>query len=828
MVLYLALTACKKPVQEPIYHDYPELVISSEWLDFGELEQGETEVRTFTISNTGDLPMGVSAIYEGKGMEENFEVSWDKENIVCPAAAEDTGASTQGDDEGDDEGAEGPVPPEPTISISATDEDGDGTAEVDFGDVPAGDNSVNYVTIENTGTDPLTLTAVSLANQGVGFSLLAEIGGTVLANGEKENLYIQYDAATVDPVQTQLIIVSDDPAQGILTVDLLANQLEDTGEPVDTNDPDDTGEPSDDTGDSDVSDVLFVLDKDCRIPIDVTYTPVGADSIYGSLIIETKSDTGGDELFHADLDRTRAIVYLEGESLYGEPRVVVRPRTVDFGHVWTELEEVRYIEVANIGDGDLTLTDPLLDDNCSDAFSITWNYTDEETGTKVLPGGHATLLEVTFSPMDTSGAYCVLTVNSDDAENPEVNVTLQGNAGKDPENEPPTVIIREPDPGFVHMTNAPIPLELNIFDVNQPATSLLCKVRSAVQLSATLTDCQATDSSGHVMVDVPMDELDPGVDTLLVQVVDTSQAASYASISIVYLTGIPDSDDDGDGYGDFDTGLSEDCDDSDINTYPRAAEIFDGLDNDCDLLIDEGTPGSDDDGDSFTEAEGDCDDADADSYPGAPESPDHRDNNCDGVIDEATTLYDDDGDGYAEVNNDCHDGDPNINPGGLEICDNLDNDCNGKVDDGCVELNSEPLVVGGIWMSQTACEPGEQVQMTMFVYDADGQELSYVWTPGQDAVIDNLLAERVNWTAPSKELVGDGVVVQVYAVAQDEDQHQVWDFAEIAVYPEDTLYQQYVEIILVEPESNCSVAGGAAGLSLALAGLAAALRRRED
>ena len=57
-----------------------------------------------------------------------------------------------------------------------------------------------------------------------------------------------------------------------------------------------------------------------------------------------------------------------------------------------------------------------------------------------------------------------------------------------------------------HLSNSQIPLELNIFDVNQPATSLLCKVRSAVQLSATLTDCQATDSSGHVMVDVPMEE----------------------------------------------------------------------------------------------------------------------------------------------------------------------------------------------------------------------------------------------------------------------------------------------------------------------------------
>ena len=162
-----------------------------------------------------------------------------------------------------------------------------------------------------------------------------------------------------------------------------------------------------------------------------------------------------------------------------------------------------------------------------------------------------------------------------------------------------------------------------------------------------------------------------------------------------------------------------------------------------------------------------------------------------------------------------------MNPGGKEVCDNLDNDCNGKVDDSCIELNSDPIVVGGIKMSQTACEPGEQVQLSMFVYDSDGQETSYVWTAG-----DNLLAATVNWTAPTAENVGDGTVVQVYAVAQDEDQHQVWDFAEIAVYPEDKLYQQYVEVILVEPESKCSVVGAAGGLGLALSGLMAALRRR--
>lgn len=41
----------------------------------------------------------------------------------------------------------------------------------------------------------------------------------------------------------------------------------------------------------------------------------------------------------------------------------------------------------------------------------------------------------------------------------------------------------------------------------------------------------------------------------------------------------------------------------------------------------------DKDSDSFTTAQGDCDDTDASTYPGASEITDGIDNNCDGIID---------------------------------------------------------------------------------------------------------------------------------------------------------------------------------------------------
>jgi uncharacterized repeat protein (TIGR03803 family) len=215
---------------------------------------------------------------------------------------------------------------------------------------------------------------------------------------------------------------------------------------------------------------------------------------------------------------------------------------------------------------------------------------------------------------------------------------------------------------------------------------------------------------------------------------DNGNDITITALVTFYLDG------DGDGYGDnskpvqacsapqgsfskFFVTDNTDCDDSKASVHPGAAEVCNGVDDNCDGQIDEGvktTFYADTDGDGYgnnsitTQAcsaptgyvsdNTDCDDTKASAHLNATEVCNGVDDDCDGQIDEGipTVTYYRDGDrdgygnpadnvtscspptGYVTNSTDCDDTKSSIHPGAVEVCANgIDDNCNGLTDENC-------------------------------------------------------------------------------------------------------------------------------------------------
>jgi hypothetical protein len=166
------------------------------------------------------------------------------------------------------------------------------------------------------------------------------------------------------------------------------------------------------------------------------------------------------------------------------------------------------------------------------------------------------------------------------------------------------------------------------------------------------TDCDDTRGNVHPGRTEVCDSLDNDCDRqvdegLLVTQFRDVDRDSYGSTSAQVCPGTS-------GY----VGRGGDCNDNNRNINPGHPEVCgDGLDNDCDRLVDEN------------------------------KSRFFVDSDRDGYGSSTTGLFCTRPSGYADRSGDCNDSNRAVNPGAREVCDNIDNNCDSRVDEGLrVEL----------------------------------------------------------------------------------------------------------------------------------------------
>ena len=403
--------------------------------------------------------------------------------------------------------------------------------------------------------------------------------------------------------------------------------------------------------------------------------------------------------------------------------IVVGPALTDVGDVPVGTLLGFTIRVDNIGGGDTDIRAVDVLNFQGEAFRYAG-----PTGGQVVARGETVQLLFEYEPPDQGYHRAVVTVTSDSAT-PQWEVEVRGRGLQAAAQVLPPAI--DFGPVAVGETKV-IPLRV---------------VNSGV-VEIELTELQSTNATFARESDDPF-VVQPAVEAQLpVEFTPTSEDAEVGELTLLFgdvlvlgpvavrgndcERGLPTAyDADGDGW----TTCAGDCDDDDALVHPAGVETEDGVDEDCDGTIDEGTAGYDDDGDGLTENDGDCNDGDPNVnpdatetlgngvdddcdgtvdqgtadldfdgyavpggdcndgdptvYPGAPELPDGVDNDCDGIVDEGTTNSDDDGDGVTEAAGDCNDADPTVAPNAPELPDWLDNDCDGDVDEGTVQADDD-------------------------------------------------------------------------------------------------------------------------------------------
>ncbi len=235
----------------------------------------------------------------------------------------------------------------------------------------------------------------------------------------------------------------------------------------------------------------------------------------------------------SDLSLSAELVYALSGPVEEGPEIAVAPLSLDFGDILEGTSDAREITIENVGTADLAVTDVALAAGTSADFAIT----SEPTSATLEPGGRLTV-EVTYSPSDVGADSGAVVIQSDDADEPEVNVSLAGTGQGVPEVEVSPLSL---DFGEVHVGESGT-LTILIESTGSIAldvTNIALVGGSSEDFAITSGPASATLNPGEsVTVDIAYSPSDMGPDsgTAIIQCNDTDEPEVTIALA---GTGVP-------------------------------------------------------------------------------------------------------------------------------------------------------------------------------------------------------------------------------------------------------------------------------------------------
>ena len=413
--------------------DAPTLV------DFGVSDIGVSITRVIDLDNVGSGKLHISGVYF-KTASNAFSIVTNAVSTVPPATSAQLQVQYTPDDAASDSAIIEVISNDPTEPSYLIDLVGEPTVPeisvspspaVDYGMMDLGGSMTKTITVSNVGTGPLQISTIYFVGNSPAFSFVNSFAGS-LAAGSSATIDIEY--APDDHIQdvSTVNILSDDPnipvhsltlsgTPGIPDIDIdplfidfghvhtqNAPPIEKirisnvgTGKLV-------LGTPALKFGSNySLSTLASVsLDPNTSVELEVEYSPTSY-----------KSDV--DEISIISNDPVDPVQLVNIEGWGSAPQLEISPSPHDFGLEYLECSSEEVIDMKNIGDTDLTITDIEYFTSFPSHFSIDRDLVVNGQFPWVIPPGFLNSVYVEYKPSEDTIDSAFLRVHSDDPVSPQ-------------------------------------------------------------------------------------------------------------------------------------------------------------------------------------------------------------------------------------------------------------------------------------------------------------------------------------------------------------------------------------------------------------------------